>query len=317
MIYPTFIEFFSEKPQCSHSIFTANTIHLKPYSDEVYAFALPGDANYSIGTCGFVDSKGIEHQVTAGGSYNNGKSYLNISNILFDKWEMGYFIVRSTLGNVIFYSSLLRVSSIDIEKTTYIKFRDNLWEYFGGVRLNLNFWHKKPMNEITTYYQVTREQTVSVGSKRQHIERYYLENVEINAATALCDILTYPIIYFNGVRTSCYEMPEVEDLKGDENFVSFDLMVTKNYNDIDENNIDLSVYVIGNSSLNQIIGDFYNIVFSVNQNMELNVWQNFEQPINFEIQDGVLMTDYEGNFYIENGYLIAENPISEYMIIQA
>lgn len=264
MIYPTFIEFFNVIPECKKEIHTANTVHLKPYSNEVYSFALPRE--YAIGICGIIDKKGIEHSVSAVGTTINGVTFLNISNIIFDSWEMCYLIVRSSLGNTIFYSSLIRVSSIGIDKTTYIKYRDNGWDFFGGIRLNLNYWHKKPMNEITTYYQVTREQTISVGSKREHVERYYLENVSINAATAFCDVLTYPIIYFNGIRASCFEMPKIEDLQADENFISTDVFVTKNYDDIDENNIDLTVYVIGNKQNNEIIGDGNNNIINSNIN---------------------------------------------------
>lgn len=264
MIYPTFIEFFFEKPQCNHSIFTANTVQLKPYSSEVYSFILP-DRFIEFEECYIVDSRGVKHNVDASINSINRKPFLYISNIMLDDWAFSTLqIISEDFGNL--YSSPIRVSSIDIDKTTYIKFRDNNWQFFGGIRLNIWFWHKKPMNEITTYYQVTREQTVSVGSKRQHIERYYLENVSVSAATALCDIFTYPIIYFNGVRTSCFEMPEFEDLQGDEDFVSFDLLVSKNYNDIDENNIDLSVYVIGNRSMNQIIGDGSNNIINSNIN---------------------------------------------------
>ncbi len=267
MIYPTFIEFFSSMPKCNRELHTANTVHLKPYSDEVYSFLLPINYELSVGVCGFIDSKGIERSVSATGTYINNRTFLNISNILLDDWDMGYLIVRSGLGNVVFYSSPIRVSSIDIDKTTYIKYRDNGWQHFGGIRLNLNYWHKKPFNENTSYYQVTREQSVSVGSKRDHRERYYLDNVSIGAATALCDILTYPIVYFNGIRTSCPELPEIPDLQACENFISTDVWVSKNYDDKDENNIDLSVYVIGNRQRNEIIGDGNNNIINSNINV--------------------------------------------------
>lgn len=265
MIYPTFIEFFYSIPTCDQELHTANTVHLKPYSDEVYSFVLP--IKFSVGQCSVIDAKGIEYNVSSTGSVNNDKTFLNISNILVDQWELVRIVVRSSLGNIVFYSSPIRVSSIDIDKTTYIKYRDNGWQYFGGIRLNLNYWHKKPFNENTAYYQVTREQSVSVGSKRDHRERYYLDNVSIGAATALCDILTYPIVYFNGVRTSCPELPEIPDLQACENFVSTDVWVSKNYDDKDENNIDLSVYVIGNRQLNEIIGDGNNNIINSNINV--------------------------------------------------
>lgn len=266
MIYPTFIEFFSSMPKCNRELHTANTVHLKPYSDEVYSFILPDGYNSIYGAF-IVDSKGNQHSLN-NLSLNliNNKTVLNISNIMYDSWEMVYFKFESSSFPTI-YSSPFRVSSIDIDKTTYIKYRDNGWQFFGGIRLNLYYWHKKPFNENTAYYQVTREQSVSVGSKRDHRERYYLDNVSIGAATALCDILTYPIVYFNGVRTSCPELPEIPDLQACENFVSTDVWVSKNYDDKDENNIDLSVYVIGNRQRNEIIGDGDNNIINSNINV--------------------------------------------------
>lgn len=268
MIYPTFIEFFSEKPQCNHSIFTANTVHLKPYSDEVYSFILPkGITQGIVRSVYVVNSKGQQFETTMTRTTMLDRVYINISNILFDDWDMVCFKVIDSVGNDLLYSSPVRISSIEIDKTTYIKYRDNNWQFFGGIRLNMWFWHKKSFNENTAYFQVTREQSVSVGSKREHRERYYLENVDINAATALSDILTYPIIYFDGVRTSSPELPEIEDLQASENFVSTDIWVSKNYDDIDENNIDLSVYVIGNKQLNEIIGDGSNNIINSNINV--------------------------------------------------
>lgn len=268
MIFPTFIEFFNIKPQCNHSIFTANTVHLKPYSDEVYSFILPEGISAQIVRGVFViDSKGNQYETTVSRTTMNGRVYINVSNILFDGWDMVCFKVINSEGNTLLYSSPIRVSSIDLDKTTYIKYRDNNWQFFGGIRLNMWFWHKKPFNENTAYYQVTREQSISVGSKREHRERYYLENVDVNVATALSDILTYPIVYFNGVRASSPELPEIEDLQASENFISTDVWVSKNYNDIDENNIDLSVYVIGNRQLNQMIGDGDNNIINSNINV--------------------------------------------------
>lgn len=269
MIYPTFIEFFSSIPKCTKEVHSVNTVHLKPYSDEVYSFLLPESFTLILSDCVVVDSRGIEHAVAFNESQNAGRRFLNISNIIYDNWEFAYLKVKGGVMGPIqtIYSSAIRVSSLEQDNTTYIKYRDNRWQFFGGIRLNIWYWHKKPMNEITTYYQVSKEQTISVGSKREHVERYYLDNVEINAATALCDVLTYPIVYFDGIRTSCYEMPDIEGLQAAENFVSADVMVTKNYNDQDENIIDLSVYVIGNRQNNEMIGDGENNIINSNINV--------------------------------------------------
>ena len=266
MIYPTFIEFFDSMPKCNRELHTANTVHLKPYSDEVYSFVLPFRG--AIERCVLLDSKGIEHTIANVSVVRIiDMAFLNISNIMFDDWNLARLKIYTAVTGGAYYSTFIRVSSNDIDETTYIKYRDNGWQFFGGIRLNLSYWHKKPFNENTAYYQVTREQSISVGSKRDHRERYYLNNVSIGAATALCDILTYPIVYFNGIRTSCPELPEIPDLQACENFISTDVWVSKNYDDKDENNIDLSVYVIGNRQLNEIIGDGNNNIINSNINV--------------------------------------------------
>lgn len=151
MIYPTFIEFFDSMPKCNRELHTANTVHLKPYSDEVYSFVLPFRG--VIERCVLVDSKGIEHTITNVSVVRIiDMAFLNISNIMFDDWNLARLKIYTAGVGGSYYSSPVRVSSIDIDKTTYIKYRDNSWQFFGGIRLNLSYWHKKPFNENTAYY---------------------------------------------------------------------------------------------------------------------------------------------------------------------
>lgn len=252
MIYPKFIEFSDLKPSCNNKIFTANTVHLKPYSEENYSIKLP-DQFTDINDAYLVDNKGIRRNFTAELSFIKNKPYLYINEIQYDSWDNVYLKVLSSHGTL--YSSLFRVSSIDINKTTYVKFKDNEWDKFGGVRLCTNYWYTKPANEITTYYQVTKERTISVGSKRQHIKAFRVENTSIVTLTALCDVLTYPIVYFNSVRTSAYEMPDIEGLTADEDFIDLVLLVTQDERDITDNDTNLELNVLGNRHLDEIVSD--------------------------------------------------------------
>ena len=235
-------------------VYSSHYIHLIPEDSEIYMFTIP-DGIDSITDIVVVDDNGNQYAIDYSVTQNNGRNVMFVSNIVCDTWDYVRFRILSNDDDSYYYSTRFRVSSLDKEMTTYIKFKDNKWRYFGGVRMRLWYWQDTNRNEISTYYQITTENTVTVGSKRQRLSRYYLEDTFNVVAMGLLDILTYPIVYFNGVRTNAFELPELPLLQGHENFVSFDLLVNRNFNDIDDSVLDLSTYVIGNRIANEFIGD--------------------------------------------------------------
>lgn len=270
MNLPYFLEWSEDERECL-DVHTANTLQLMPFSNERYVFFIPGITERVTGFGAYlVTSNGdipLSNDTYVFNGFGFGGGYLIVGNITFNSWDKVYFkvIVNFLNESKTFYSSKFRVSSLDIEKTTYVRFSDRKVRGLTcGVRLNLYYWHQIAQNEVTTYYQVTKERTISVGSKRDRVERYYLDNVGIGQANALLDVLTWEKVYFDGTRTFCYEMPELDMLQADETFVFTDVLVTKDYDDTISYPTGMNDYVIGSRQLNEIIGDGEDNIINTN-----------------------------------------------------
>lgn len=260
MNLPYFLEWSENERECL-DIHTANTLQLMPFSNERYVFFMPDVKERVAGFgCWLITPDGeipLDDDITDVVD-NTTYGYLITNNIPYNSWDKVYFKVYVEFLNEskTFYSSKFRVSSLDIDKTTYIQFNDRkIGSLTCGVRLNLYYWHQVAKNEVTTYYQVTREMTISVGSKRDRVERYYLDNVGIGQANALLDVLTWEKVYFDGTRTFCYEMPELDMLQADETFVFADVLVTKDYSDTISQPTGMNIYVVGQRQENIMVGD--------------------------------------------------------------
>lgn len=257
MIFPTFIEFFYDKKQAQDCRLSVNTVHLAPLTNEQYTFVLPDGYNSVNGI--FIIHNGKELTSFANSSLNivNGKTLFTVSNIDFDNWDF----IQLKLTSIEFepvYSQKIRVSSEDLERTTLVQFMSNKWNLIGGMRLNLFKVQNKRLHENTTYYQFSKERTISTGAKRNYVEKYHIENIHTDVANAFVDVLTLPIIYFDGIRTYINELPEFEDLKGGENFVSSYVIVNKNHSDTIETNSLINTKVLGNRQFNEILGNSNN-----------------------------------------------------------
>ena len=254
MIFPTFIEFFSTLKQAQDCRFGVNSVHLMPLSDERYTFSVPqsfGDLQ-SI----YIVHNGVETLHTSVFEYISilNTNILTITNVNFDNWDQ----VRLKLvnnENETLYSSLIRVCSQDLDKTTLIQFRSNKWNFIGAVRLNLFKVQNKRQHENSTYYQVSKERTISTGSKRNYLEKYYLDAVQIDTANSFIDVLTLPIIYFGGIRTYVNELPELEDLQGGENYVSTYFFVNKNIDDVIDTNSSVNLTALGHIESDELLGN--------------------------------------------------------------
>lgn len=269
MNLPYFLEWSENERECLE-IYTANTLQLMPFSNERYVFFMPDVKERVTGFGGWLVTPDgeipLDDDITDVVD-NTNYGYLITNNIAYNSWDKVYFKIYVNFLNEskTFYSSKFRVSSLDIDKTTYIQFNDRkVRSLTCGVRLNLYYWHQVAKNEVTTYYQVTRERTISVGSKRDRVERYYLDNVGIGQANALLDVLTWEKVYFDGTRTFCYEMPELDMLQADETFVFADVLVTKDYNDTISQPTGMNIYVVGQRQENVMVGDGEDNIINTN-----------------------------------------------------
>lgn len=257
-----FFTWHSEGSKC-RNVFTSNSVHLQPYSSEKYMVVLP-TLDYSDLVMLNKEGNEVSFDYELAPDYLNNKAVF-ISSIIYDDWDM----VRLKMygGDIIYYSNFFRVSEIDFDKTTYLKYRDNRWSYFGAMRVCMEHWHDFTMNEVQSYYQITKEQTITVGSKRSTVSRFLVTNTDINVLNAITDVFTYPIVYVNGYRGYVSEMPEVEKLQANEIFKSMELNIFINKNDRNIENIDLQVYALGNREANQLIGDGENEIINSNINV--------------------------------------------------
>lgn len=268
MIAPEFLQWKSKDEPCFNS-YMFQGLQLKPYSDEVYSFLLPQFPAVQISNVQIISKR--NPPITLDDFFINtlkNRRILNIKNLLYDDWDWVHLRVNyvSPITPVYIESEPLRITSIGIEKTKYISYRDNDWPFYMGIRIPIMLYHEVKQNENTAYYQISTERSVAVGSKRSTLQRFISELTNITVLNALLDVFTVHLIYLDTYRVWCPEFPSIEPLKGYENFSSMDINLSFNKGDTFTGNFQTNTYVIGNRQLNQIVGDGNNNIINTNIN---------------------------------------------------
>src|SRR5690606_22374781 len=128
MNLPYFLEWSEDERECLQ-IHTENTLQLMPFSNERYVFFFPGITERVTGFETYlVPPNGevpLDDDITDVVD-NEWGGYLITNNIAYNSWDKVYFkvIVDFLNESKTLYSSKFRVSSLDIDKTTYIQFSD-------------------------------------------------------------------------------------------------------------------------------------------------------------------------------------------------
>jgi len=92
------------------------------------------------------------------------------------------------------------------------------------------FRQEKEETELSTYFELSTQLTVTEAIKVNETEIYFTETMSIDQLKKLAMILRSPYLYINSFRAYLYKAVEIPDLKASENFAQINFQVS-----IDEN----------------------------------------------------------------------------------
>ena len=173
----------------------------------------------------------------------NGTNQLEIEivNINSDFYrETVYFRIKSLLSNDVYYSNPLNITDYQKETTTYFEYKN--FEDFEGIpytssqkwqsiRLKSYFDVLENQTEVSDYFQISRNRTISTRPLIKRFERFNAEEIDMFTYDRLNTLLVHDLIYIDGVRVS--NKTTLEDIERIElsSLVNSSFTISKDYND--------------------------------------------------------------------------------------
>ena len=116
------------------------------------------------------------------------------------------------------------------EYTTQFHYKERKGDVMQSIGIKTWFRQEKEETELSTYFELSTQLTVTEAIKVNETEIYYTEQMSIDQLKKLAMILRSPYCYIDGYRAYLYKALEIPDLKASENFAQINFQVS-----IDEN----------------------------------------------------------------------------------
>lgn len=124
------------------------------------------------------------------------------------------------------YSDIIKISSKGKELTTRVDYRCEEDNILYSTQLPMYFRNFDNEIELNTYKEVSRGIQVSYISTNSRFSNYIFDFVDIDIYNKLITLFQYNEVYFNYELVNLYDVPEKEELKGDNNGVSVVLKIS-------------------------------------------------------------------------------------------
>lgn len=246
-IYRTKEEAFYFKNSQINRFYSFNGVQLLPLNINKYVQVTntPDGINLEDWTVDVVDlCTNVKQDITA--SFNvesltnsdNGdpQFFWSLYNVPYDfGMNLIYLEIKQSLGET-FYSTPFLLTNEESEKTTQFTYKAKRTDTFQSIGFQTWFRQNTKQTELTTYYEVSTQQTVTQAVKRNKIARYVSELMDIEQLISLTEVLENPYLYINNVRASLFEAVEIPELTMQENFGFVDFDVSLNLRDIFQGN---------------------------------------------------------------------------------
>jgi hypothetical protein len=126
--------------------------------------------------------------------------------------------LRFTYSGGFLYSNPFYYTTLDEDRTTYIRYNDNSVNYLYYVSLKVWFRQKSRQSELTTYYESSTKNTVTQAIKKHNLEMYESEFMSIEDLIMVTNILESPFLYIGTTRRYLFEAVKLPELTQQENF---------------------------------------------------------------------------------------------------
>lgn len=199
-----------------------------------------------------------------------------------------YLEVHQLLGET-FYTTPFQITASGSEFTARYDYKEKKSEYYQSIQLVTWFKQKLNRDELTTYYEISTKNTVSVTIKPKSIERWFTGILNNELMMKIRDMFNVKYKYINKRRFSLFEAFEVPDVAVDSNFNQTPFLLSIDYKEI----------LTENPNEMSIITDIEEIKAILKPIIDMNTPLVFLRPAN-EIPPGyVEWTGSEGMFLIQ------------------
>ena len=156
--------------------------------------------------------------------------YWSLTNVPFD---FGYELVNLEVNQLIgetFYSNPFLLTEIESEKTSQFHYKQKKDGVFQSIGLQAWYYDSDKKTELTTYYEVSTNNTVSQAVETSNIDIYRTELMPKNQIINLTYLLESAILFVNNQRCSLFEAVDIPEKTSQENFVSIEFQLSVNNN---------------------------------------------------------------------------------------
>jgi len=156
----------------------------------------------------------------------------SLTNVPIDfGWNLIYLRIEQSSGEM-FYSTPFKLTDIDSEKTSQITYKYKRTEQYQSIGFQMWFRTKSSRVNIENFYETSTEKNRTIAVQKNKTEFWETERMSIDNLINILDIIVLPYVYLNGIRTNCYESPEIPKPVAQENFGNMEFHLSLDYDDI-------------------------------------------------------------------------------------
>lgn len=184
------------------------------------------------------------HTENITGVNGNNQLKIEIINIEQDFYKKKVFIrLNSNISDEKFTSNKLSITDYQNKETSYFQYKcyDNYKgiayenaNMFQSIRLKTYFDIPIDESEIESYFQISRNNTISARVLDKQFEQYKIDTINRFTYDRLNTVLKSDIVYIDGVRVTDKTAVESASMEGLSDFFTTDFTVSKNYDDTKE-----------------------------------------------------------------------------------
>lgn len=161
----------------------------------------------------------------------------SLTNIAYDfGYQFVYLEINQLVGET-FYTSPFQITDNKSEFTSRFDYKAKNLDWYQSIQLQTWFRQKLNKDNLTTYYEISTRNTVTVATKTATIEKWQTELFNNELFVSFRNMLNSKYLYCNLIRCNLYEAFEIPTLEMDENFKDTDYTLSFNYKEILNENI--------------------------------------------------------------------------------
>jgi hypothetical protein len=156
----------------------------------------------------------------------------SLTNVPYDfGGHLVYLKVDQLIGDT-FYSNMFQLTDNKSSRTARLDYRNTATATMQSIQLNMWFWQSLKNQEVTTYYETSTRNTVSVVVKSQRYERWITAVISSSLYLKITDVFEQKYVYVDLARSNLFDGLEVKEHSGKQNFGENVLKLAFNSSDV-------------------------------------------------------------------------------------